>query len=111
MPRFTATVQAWNTQDFVRRLKGDIRALQSGALPLHQAVMRGGYVDDSDLELTLLRCSDHGETIQAHVGVFFTEIVINCGCGDDPIEENAYCELQVSIDKRTAEAAFSVIPA
>ena len=46
--------------------------------------------------------------IQAKVGVFFNEIIGGCSCGDDPLSENAYCELQVSIDKVTAEAEFSV---
>lgn len=104
-------MRAWNCPDFASALKSDIRNLASGVLPLHEAVTRGGYVDDSNLEVTLLGSGDDGSAVEARVGVFFTEIVINCGCGDDPMEENAYCELRVSIDKRTAEAAFSLVPA
>lgn len=110
MPEFAATLQAWRSDAFASALKADMRRLQPGILPLHQAVSRGGYVDESDIEVTLLAVDDQGDSIQAHVGIFFTEIVINCGCGDDPMEENAYCEMRLRIDKATAEAEFSVMP-
>ena len=109
MARFAAALRAWNGPDFASALKSDIRSLASGVLPLHAAVTRGGYVDDGNLEVTVLGSDDHGSAIEARVGVFFTEIVINCGCGDDPMEENAYCEMRIRIDKATAAAAFTVL--
>ena len=39
--------------------------------------------------------------IQEHVG--------GCSCHDDPVQENAYGEIMVNIDKRTADASFSVL--
>ncbi len=110
MTTFAATLKAWDTDAFVQQLKDDILHLGGGVLPLHDGVTRGGYVDDSDLELTLLSARDDGDAINARLGVFFTEIVINCGCGDDPMEEHVYCEMSVRIDKGSAKAEFAVTP-
>ena len=49
------------------------------------------------------------DMIEGSVGVFFTEIVINCGCGDEPMPTNAYCELQLSIDKNTVAVRFAIV--
>ena len=56
----------------------------------------------------VIGCRDTGDVIIANVGVFFTEIVINCGCGDDPYETNAYCELDVTIDKSSGKTRFAI---
>ena len=61
------------------------------------------------MQVTVYGISEDIATIKAKIGVFFTEIVINCGCGDDPMPINAYCVLQVRIDRRTAAAAFTVL--
>jgi hypothetical protein len=39
-----------------------------------------------------------------HVGVFFREIVGGCSCGDEPFAADGYCEIELRIDKETAEA-------
>lgn len=109
MPRLEQALHDWNTDHFARTLKREVEGLEAGILPLAKAVNQGGYVDESRLEVTVINSHDAGETIQARMGVFFTEIVICCGCGDDPMPTNAYCELQLSIDKASAEAVFAVI--
>jgi hypothetical protein len=53
---------------------------------------------------------EHGDWICARVGIFFNEVVGGCSCGDDPLSVNAYCKIQVSIDRASAEAEFAVIP-
>ena len=57
----------------------------------------------------IFETADKGEFVQAKVGVFFSEIVGGCSCGDDPITVNAYCEILVSIDKKTAQAVCSIV--
>ena len=110
MSRFTHSLRNWGSDSFAQTLKDEIECLQKGELPLEQGTSQGGHVDDSNISATILSIVDGDELIQAKVGVFFDEIVGGCSCGDEPITENAYCEIQVSIDKKTAEAEFAVIP-
>lgn len=90
-------------------LKRELEGLPSGTLPLHRCTSRGGYVDDSAISATVIKVEQGVDRVRCKVGIFFTEIITGCGCGDDPFPENAYCELMVSIDKSTAEAEFEII--
>lgn len=110
MPKFINSLRDWGSDSFPQTLKSEIENLKTGALPLDKGVFQGGYIDDSNLAITVLHVTDDEKTIQAKVGIFFTEIVAGCSCGDEPMEQNAYCEMQISIDKATAEAEFAVTP-
>lgn len=99
----------WQSASFPQTLKTELEQLEPGSLPLNKAVTQGGYVDDSHITATILSAKESVQTIHARAGIFFTEIVINCGCGDDPMETNAYCELQISIDKTSGQAEFAVL--
>ena len=92
-----------------KALKRELEGLPSGTLPLHRCTTRGGYVDDSAISATVIKVEHGVDRVHCKIGIFFTEIIAGCGCGDDPFPENAYCELMVSIDKTTAEAEFEVI--
>ncbi|MFA7388216.1 MAG: hypothetical protein WCZ87_11225 [Thiohalobacteraceae bacterium] len=109
MPKLLTSLQDWNTERFARTFKVELKGLPPGSLPLDQGVTQGGYVDDTDIDLVVLRVADCTASAQAHFGIFFTEIVACCGCGDDPMRQSAYCELQVTIDKATAEAKFQIV--
>lgn len=111
MTRFNTSRDAWGTDDFKQALKSEVENIESGILPLQQAVTPGSYVDDNHLTCTILRVADDEKSIQAKVGVFFTEIVVSCGCGDEPMHLNAYTEMEISIDKTSAAVVFRVIPA
>lgn len=110
MPKFTKSLHGWKSASFTQTLKSEIQNLKTGTLPLDKGVSQGGYIDDSNLAITVLHVTDDEKTIQAKVGIFFTEIVACCGCGDEPMEQNAYCKMRISIDKTTAEAEFAVTP-
>jgi hypothetical protein len=99
----------WKSDRFAQSLRHDLMQLKSGILPLDKGIDSGGYVDDQNMEISVLKVSEDNRKIHATVGVFFTEIVICCGCGDDPMERNAYCEMVVRIDKGSAEAAFEIV--
>ena len=103
------SLRSWGTDRFALTLKEEVRALPAGTLPLQNAVAQGGLVDESDLALTVFHSEDDARGIRTNVGVFFTEIVINCGCGADPMPQNAYCTMQITIDKVTADTAFHVL--
>ncbi len=110
MRRLLASRQAFDDGSFERALKQELENLPAGTLPLEQGTSRGGIVDDRDISVTVISTQDTGNTLQARVGIFFTEIVGGCGCGDDPVPENTYCEMRVSIDKRSSEAEFALLP-
>lgn len=109
MIKLLNALNAWPSASFSQILKTELEHLETGSLPLDKAVRQGGYVDDSRITATVLSAKENATTIHARAGIFFTEIVINCGCGDDPMETNAYCELQISIDKTSGQTAFAVL--
>lgn len=109
MPKFLKSLRDWQSDSFAQSLKSEIESLETGSLPLDKGVSQGGYVDDSNIAVTVLSITDAGHAVWATVGVFFTEIIAGCSCGDDPMPQNAYCKLQVRIDKSTAETEFTVI--
>ena len=82
----------------------ELESLQAGCLPLQAHTSQGGMVDDSNISVTVLKLNDKGEELLATLGIFFTEVVGGCNCHDDPLEVNAYAELELCIDKQTAVA-------
>ena len=109
MTTLPCALQAWGSEEFKQSLKGELEALRQDVLPLQQAVGRGNRVYDHDLGVTVMGVSDDDEAIHAKVGVFFAEVISCVSCGEgDPIDE-AYCEMQVSIDKKSAEARFELL--
>lgn len=110
MIKLLNSLDAWQSALFSQTLKNELEQLLPGSLPLYKAVRQGGYVDDNHVTTTILSFGEDAQTIQAKAGIFYTEIVVNCGCGDDPMETNAYCELQIWIDKTSGKAEFEVLP-
>lgn len=103
---FPASLREWGGDNFAPVLKQEVEALPSGTLPLQAAVTQGGLADDAGLTAMVLKAGDAGGFVEAVVGIFFTEIVAGCNCGDEPMAVNAYCELQIDIDKQTARGGF-----
>ncbi len=108
MPKFINALKNWNTEQFSQTLKHEIEALEPGSLPLYKGLTQGGQVDDDNITATVMSTIDDENVIQAKVGVFFTEIVGGCSCGDDPMSQNVYCEMQFRIDKTTADTEINV---
>lgn len=109
LPKLAEALHEWPHESWKSALKREIEDLPRGSLPLQKAVTRCGVVDDNDVSVTIINASQNSDSIQATLGVFFTEIVAGCVCGDDPTAENAYCEIRVHIDKTTATADFALI--
>jgi len=106
---FQQSIADYNTPVFRDGLKTQLKKLPPGSLPLDKGLTQGGYVDDNNIDVMILNETDDAQSIRVKLGVFYTEIVINCGCGDDPMPINAYCEMQMILNKQTAEAEFKVI--
>jgi hypothetical protein len=109
MPTLACALRAWPSRSFAQALKRELEDLHIRYLPLEKGTTHGGMVDDDALTVTVLGVEETGEYILAKIGVFFTEIVICCGCGDDPMSVNAYCQMQVVINKQSAEASFELL--
>ena len=109
MIKLLSSLRAWQSTAFPQALKTELEQLAPGSLPLDKAVNQGGYVDDSHITATVLSAEENAQAVHARAGIFFTEIVINCGCGDDPMETNAYCEMRIRIDKTTGQADFELV--
>jgi len=109
MSKLPRSIAAWPSDSFSATIKSELEQLDTGTLPLDKATQRGGYVDDSSITCTVLNFKDAKDNITVKVGIFFTEILICCGCGDDPVPENAYCELMIMLNKENAEAIFVII--
>lgn len=109
MIKFSQSLAHYPSKEFSQILKDEIEQCDKKSLPLEKGTAQGGYVSDEPITATVLRVADNSNTIQADVGIFFTEIVICCGCGDDPMPTNTYCEMSFDIDKQTAETEIKLI--
>jgi hypothetical protein len=104
------TLRAWNTEAFARTLKAEIEGLEIGTLPLDEGLSHGGIVGDGGFSVTPLSTVEDADALIADIGIFFTELIGGCSCGDDPFPSNAYCRIRLRIDKATAEAELSAVP-
>ncbi len=98
-----------DSQAFKHSLKLAIENLDPGSLPLHSFTTQGGQVDNKQITATIMQIDELEKLIHARVGIFFTEVVGGCSCGDDPYSVNAYGELLVVIDPVSADASFTAV--
>jgi hypothetical protein len=105
---FRKCLEAKDSSDLAQELCSTLKALPSGTLPLEAGRSQGGMVDDRDIAATVLGMEQTADHLLARVGVFFTEVVGGCNCNEEPIEVNAYCLLEVRIDRATGNGQFTV---
>ncbi|MGD8931969.1 MAG: hypothetical protein PVI52_05320 [Chromatiales bacterium] len=108
MARLPDSLRDWGSA-FAETLKGELQGLKPGSLPLLKCVTQGGLPNERDLKSMLLGADETQERILVRVGVFFTEVRAGCSCGDEPMALQAYCELQIDIDRTSAEAKFTLL--
>lgn len=100
-------LSAWSNGDFGTALKSEMELLRSDVLPIAHAIDKSNQLDDSDLGVIINEVNDDVDYIYAKVGVFFAEIVNCCTCSGNGMVDEAYCELQVTINKVSGEANFT----
>lgn len=113
MIRLTETLNAWRTPEFESVLKRELEQVDAGALPLQQGLARGSHVGDDRFSVMFIGVEETKDGICAKIGVFYTGIIAGCSCADDPTPIEAhpeYCEVQVDIDKATAETRLTLLP-
>jgi hypothetical protein len=109
MPPRMKLLAECDAESLSQALKGEIENLPPGALPLERALTQGGRVEAGGVTATVISLAESETGIRARVGIFFDEIVGGCSCGDEPFSHNVFCEMQVDVDRETAEAAFTLI--
>ena len=109
MPHLALSPERYDSEAFKLSLKSAIESLAADTLPLHTFTTQGGLVDDSNITASIMQIDEQENSIHARVGIFFTEIVGGCSCGDDPYSVNAYGELMAVIDKAHTEVNFQTI--
>jgi hypothetical protein len=99
----------WGPAGRSEALKREILALPSDSLPLQLAVTHGGVVLGGVEDATVLSIEPQGTSLTARVGIFFTETVGGCSCGEDPFTADGYCELCIRMDEGSVEAEIRLI--
>ena len=113
MIRLPETLAAWGTPAFAECLQQELAGQGADALPLQQGLASGSYVQDGDLGVMLLGVSEAPGAIRAKVGVFYQGVIAGCSCADDPTPVDStteYCELQLEIDRESAETRVTLLP-
>lgn len=97
---------AINTPNFKLILKNEIQSIDPNLLPLQQGLSLSSYVSSTPFNAIILKVIDNSDSLKIKAGIFYTGIIASCSCSDDPSptdEQNEYCEILFSIDKKTAE--------
>ena len=112
MIKLVQSRDAWGTPDFKRVLKHELEQLGVAELPLQQGLTSGSHALDDNIEVILSKVSETETTIYAKAGIFYKSIIAGCSCSDDPTpidEVNEYCEIEIAIDRSTAETKVTLI--
>jgi len=108
MPKLNQSLVDWGTVQFSQALLQELRALEAGVLPL-QSVSQGGWIDFSEITISITKQSSDQASLYIVMGVFFTETAGGGSCGFEAEAQQNYCDMQVVIDCDTAEAVFTVL--
>jgi hypothetical protein len=112
MIRLTKTLNAWGTSVFEDVLKSEVEQLDADLIPLQQGLSISSHVADSPYKVIVIRVADDEGFIYIKAGIFYSGIIAGCSCADDPTpidEQNEYCEVQIEINKQTAEATIALL--
>ncbi len=105
-------VNAWGTPAFNGILKAELEKMGVKQLPLQQGLSFSHVALDTHVKVILLSSTEIGNSIIAKVSVFYTGIISGCHCADDPHpvdEQNEYCEIQLDIQKTSADTIISLL--
>jgi len=107
------SLDAWNTSDFKTVFKREVERLAHDQLPLQQGLSISSHVLEEPFTAMVIATTETVDAVLVTAGIFYAGIIGGCSCADDPtpIEaQNEYCEVQIAIDKQTAEATFRLVP-
>lgn len=106
MPSIDKKVLDVSDAEFKQRLKQALLLLPHKEVPLHWGTTKGGFVDVSSLDLTILSYSKNTTSWKAKVAYYFGETMVGCSCGFEAEPEPAYCEMELTISRVSGEVVF-----
>jgi hypothetical protein len=112
MIQLNKSAAAWGSPAFNDILKGELGELGVRQLPLQQGLSGSSHALDSRVEAMIISSTDDTERIHVRAGIFYSGIIAGCSCADDPTpvgELGEYCEVQIEIDKQTAETVITLL--
>ena len=110
--QLSKALNAWNTPAFEQVLKQEIQSLHGKLLPLQQGLSHSSYAIEENFSVVILGVADDDTAIYVKSGIFYTGVIPGCSCADDPSPDNTYteyCEIELSIDKSTAETSVRLL--
>lgn len=108
------SLRAWGTPNFEGVLKTEIEQIKADLLPLQKGLATTSHVAESPHKAMIINVAEEADTIRVKAGIFYSGMVIGCSCADDPTplgEQSEYCEVQLAIDKKTAETSVVLLDA
>ncbi|MGL5759509.1 hypothetical protein [Plesiomonas sp.] len=108
MVKLVASQAAWGQDDFTRVLQNELEALGPDGLSLARSATISGHFAD-DISVMILSLSSSNSTIEANIGVLYTEIEPAYCCPMIPMEHSGMCKMRVLIDKNTALSEFNLL--
>jgi hypothetical protein len=112
MFKLNLSLLAWDTDAFNATFIEEICVLDENTLPLQQGLSQSSYANSDNLTASVLSKKSNGNCLLIKAGLFYTGIIAGCNCADDPTpvdENNEYCEVLFTIDKKTAVSSVSLI--
>ena len=110
---FEQALAAWGTPAFESVLKEEVERLTLDELPLQQGLVAGSHALEAGIQAMVLSISETDEHFVAKAGIFYCSVIAGCSCADDPTpidERNEYCEVELKIDKLSAETTIALLP-
>ena len=101
------SLAAWGRADFPVILKAELEAQDGRFLPLQEGLSRSSYAITEGFTAIIHSFSEEEGSLVARLGIAYRGIIPGCSCADDPTpmdELSEYCELELRIDRQTAEA-------
>ena len=117
------SLKAWGSDGFKDALKNEMAQLNVEQLPLAadhpalQAALQQGLKYSSHAVydapgVVILSVTEYDDHIRVKAGVFYSGIISGCSCADDPTPTDMvpeYCELQLDINKATANTSVFLL--
>jgi hypothetical protein len=112
MIRLANSLTAWGRDDFFQVLRAEIEALPHEALPLQEGLHHSSRVSEEPFQAITIRADETADQIVAVASLFYSGVVADCSCADDPspvdtLTEN--CMLEIRLNKLDATASFSLV--
>lgn len=98
--------------EFRKKLIEELHQLHLDELPLQPGLSNSGYVLGETRQVMLIDVADDSGFIYLEAAIFYYGVIAACSCADDPTpsyKNSEYCEVQLHIDKITAETRVSLL--